>query len=818
MSLVLLGVLLLAPAAHAVIKALMPLRSALGANQFIFIAKVEKLLPERPGMILAVAEDLKGKAPFRSLAVNLKGDRDSQKDKDTERLLRRLAPELPVVLFVFHRGKQFTTFGFSNGTWFQIIGQKTEDRVAWSFTHIEPYLRRTFKGTTAELAQVIRDSLAGKIKPPEPNAKEPPGLGPELTQEEASTGGKAPLAAVESGGLRPPLTSGGGGAAVFAVIPTLGIGGPLAILALLFPSVFGGVLVLFRRWLAFFSVVSAISLIYLVRWFWGGDLRQTWLGTPNGFWFALIVATFLGAFWAWRRHWILLGTGQESEVPGRSEHFVLWAISLTCAALVLFYLFDPLGTQEWQLLLSFSAGVWVATIYKLFRALWTPRLTAPALPTEGVMLGITAFFLGGFAALQAGPGTTEGTSETFAGAKARLIAKRWSFSVEENGCLVSAPRVAGGQVYFGAAHPAVKGGTLFCLDQGTGREVWRFIDDGALKPLFSSPYIAAGRLFIGEGFHDDRDCKLYCLDAATGKKIWDFQTTSQVESSPRVFGGRTFFGAGNDGIYCLEARDGKRMWQFPGPAYKGRLLRVGSSPELANGKLYAGSGVDRNATEDRGEMAVFSLSMADGKLVWKTPTDLPCWAAPVARGTEVFFALGNGDVYTDATEPAGAVLCMDAITGTLRWRKDLPNGILSAPAIDDEHVYVGCRDGHCYCFNRGDGRESWKISMESPVISSPVLAPSLETGTTASVFVASSRGRVCCLDPARGDVQWTYSLEEHGAFIVATPEVVVSPTVGGERRRIYVAATLGALTDGRPVLYRLNDFLPKHAEGDGASD
>src|SRR5262249_10864280 len=145
------------------------------------VAKVDKLVPTAPGVMLTVAEDLKGKAPFRSLAVNLKGDRDSQKTKDTERLLKRLAPNLPLILFIHQNEKTFTVFGYSNCTWLQIIGRSAEDKVAWSFTHLEPYLRRTFKGTTAELKKIIVDSLAGKIKPPPPDEKEPPGIGPEVS-------------------------------------------------------------------------------------------------------------------------------------------------------------------------------------------------------------------------------------------------------------------------------------------------------------------------------------------------------------------------------------------------------------------------------------------------------------------------------------------------------------------------------------------------------------------------------------------------------------------------------------------------------------
>jgi len=801
--------LLLAPAVQAVITVLVPLRASLAVNQFIVVAKVDKLVPTAPGVMLTVAEDLKGKAPFRSLAVNLKGDRDSQKTKDTERLLKRLAPNLPLILFIHQNEKTFTVFGYSNGTWLQIIGRSAEDKVAWSFTHLEPYLRRTFKGTTAELKKIIVDSLAGKIKPPPPDEKEPPGIGPEV-----SSGSKTEDRRVIVDPQSSILNSRG---PLFAVIPTLGLGGPLAILALLFPSLFGGVFVLFRRWLAFFSVISVISLMYLFLWIWGDQLRQSWWGTPDGLWFIMIVITSLGALWAWQRNWVLLGRGQDPTVPGRAEQIILGAISLTCLLLVVLYWFDPPARLEWHLLLSFSVGVWTATGYKLLRSMIsrveTNGQTAPAMPTEGIMLGTTLFLMAIFAAYRAGPVNTAGKIEVAEGAKAKLLGEKWHYQVKDPGCLVSAPREAGGRVFFASAHPVIQKGALFCLNRGTGEEIWKFTDDGGMKQVFSSPCIVAAKLYIGEGFHDDRDCKLYCVNVQNGKKLWDFQTTGQVESSPFVTGGKVYFGAGNDGIYCLDAKAGKKIWQFPRPGHKGKLLRVGASPLVHDGKLYGGSGVDRNLTEDQCEKAVFCLDAETGKVIWKKETPLPSWGAPVKSGKEIFYGLGNGDVFTDASKPAGAMLCLDAATGEQIWRIDLPNGILGEPAVDEEQVYFGCRDGHCYCVRRDNGDIVWKKDLGSPVVASPVLAPSLTTGGTASVFAIASRGKVCCLDPATGDIQWAYKLE-NSSLLVATPQLVVSYTVGGERRHIYFAATLDVdgfsdLASGLPVVYRLNDLMAK---------
>jgi hypothetical protein len=177
-----IGLLLPGPEARALIMRLTPLKETLAQHDLIFLANVESLRPEKPALALAVAESFKGKVPFPKLVINLTGDSYAKKNNHTAQLLRRLAPKMPVVLFANRRGRRFTVFAFSNGTWFQIVGRKAEgeNTVRWAFTHCEPYLRRTFAGTTAELRQIVIDGLANKKAPPEPNPREKPGLGPEV--------------------------------------------------------------------------------------------------------------------------------------------------------------------------------------------------------------------------------------------------------------------------------------------------------------------------------------------------------------------------------------------------------------------------------------------------------------------------------------------------------------------------------------------------------------------------------------------------------------------------------------------------------------
>ena len=162
--------------AAAVIERPSALKTFLDGADAIFVAKVERLDPTRPAAVFTVGRVLKGTAGVARLPVNLAGDKADQAAK----LLERLAPGLPVVLFVTatEAGTKRVALAYSDGTWFQVIGRQDGADVRWAFTHCEPYLRRTFKGSTAELEETVAGVLAGKRTPPKLDPREPPGLGP----------------------------------------------------------------------------------------------------------------------------------------------------------------------------------------------------------------------------------------------------------------------------------------------------------------------------------------------------------------------------------------------------------------------------------------------------------------------------------------------------------------------------------------------------------------------------------------------------------------------------------------------------------------
>jgi outer membrane protein assembly factor BamB len=790
-----IGILLPGGRVQALITRLIPLRETL-TNELIFLGKVEKVYPDKPALVLKVDEQLKGKAPFTRLPISLKGDSEAKKYNHTAQLQKRLAAQMPVILFVNKRNENlYIAFAFTNGTWFQLKGRKNDANISWAFTHCEPYLRRTFAGTTAELRQIIVDGLSGKKKPPEPNAKEKPGLGPEIQSEKKSERG---------GSTAGPL---------FAVIPTLGLGGPLAVLALLFPGLFGGALLVLRSWAALLAVAGVNSTLLLLSVWFPRLLRGTYLETGLGLWYTMLLITLAGALWAWRSQHRKQWTGQAAATgPTRSERVILWISSIAfLIAFLLVYLLGELSAEDpsWKLLLVFTIGFWVGTLYLVGNRLLRQRRPAPYPPLPAHLIVLWGMIFASTVLAAAWPAAPVSVTADLSAAQKGVARLAWQVVLPRGGFVVSPPLVHGDRVYVAAAHKqggADTFGVLYCLNAATGKQIWQFDNDGEMKQVFSAPTVVDGKLFIGEGFHQDRDCRMYCLEAGSGKKVWEFATESHTESSPYVAGGKVYFGAGDDGVYCVDVQTGKKVWQYPGEngdtiptslprGAKGPLskkplkLHVDASPVVAGGRLYVGSGIDRDSPGHA--PAVFCLDAGTGRKIWLLPLlddDLAAWGSPVTDGDQVFFGLGNGDILSDASNPTGALLCVNTRTGREQWRFPIDNSILRKPALDETSVYFGCRNGTCYCVDRRDGKLRWEQKTGSPIVASPTLFRCAHCGTNR-LYVVGTGGQVQCLSPETGLALWKMSHGE-STFLSSTPCVAGVQTSKGDRRRIYFGAGL----------------------------
>lgn len=815
------GFIMVEPA-HAVIKKLTPLREVLAGHQYIFMAKVEKLDPDKPALILKVEENFKGEAPFKKLPINLTGDSEGQREKHTPILIKRMAADLPIILFSGEREGRYVTFAYTNGTWFQIVGYADKDKpdqVRWGFTHCEPYLRRTFKGTTEEMKKVLVEGLKEKKAPPDPDPDEKPGYGPEVKQKESGIRGQGSgVKGQEAGGRRQGnphaallttssdhspftthaiLTLTAHHSPNLAVIPTVVILGPLTLLASLFPAVFG---VFMKRWLVLLSIVSLNSTLVVLHTIFYGQIKEYWWGSPMVLWTVMAAITMWGTVRSSKRYRRAVEEARDPNVilSGKKERAILWAAGVAAVGVVIWCFFmKKFGDRLWKELLAVWIPLGVGALYVGGLYLFTRKrpLTKSALAPEGAMLWTASLACLGLGA------TMLPRSQPLEARDSKLV---WTFEPKNtSGTLVSSPLVTADRVYLATAES--KGfdsfGTLYCLDRATGAEVWRFTDRGTLKQVsVSSPCLADGLVYIGEGFHEDKDCKVYCVNADTGEKVWEYQTQSHTESSPVVADGKVYIGAGDDGLFCLDAKTGDVLWHF-------EKLHVDARVTVAEGKVFAGSAVGDiyNATE------IFCLDAKDGKEIWRMPMDLPTAGSPTVVGELVYFPLGNGTFMESETKkgkPAGALVCLQVKDGKRLWRFDATDSVLVQPVVNDHFLYFASRDQHCYCLDLNKaGKQVWKQDLGTPVVATPALQGK-------KLYVVASGGRVVCLNPMDGQINWSREVGTHSQTkpqFLASPRVVETSGV----RRLYVGAGLDNGIGTTPTLFCLEEHVvgPAVAEG-----
>ena len=177
--------------APGVIKATSPLKLFVRDGTQIVQVRVTRFDAENNRLVFEVEQDIKGKLPQRSMPAVWKFQPDSKWEgvRALPRVLKCFGPDQRAILFINDAGgfwhnkgatrKNPIAFGFTNGSWFCMESTKQGDgKLLWQLAQGEPYLRTTFKGTTAELNKVLVDHLAGKGNLPDP-VKAEPGFGPE---------------------------------------------------------------------------------------------------------------------------------------------------------------------------------------------------------------------------------------------------------------------------------------------------------------------------------------------------------------------------------------------------------------------------------------------------------------------------------------------------------------------------------------------------------------------------------------------------------------------------------------------------------------
>ena len=317
-----------------------------------------------------------------------------------------------------------------------------------------------------------------------------------------------------------------------------------------------------------------------------------------------------------------------------------------------------------------------------------------------------------------------------------------------------------------------------------GSVKWAFKAGGA---IVTSPAVADGVVYIAA-----MDGHLYAIDQETGKEKWNFKSSMPIASSPAVVGGALYFVSSAGSLVSLDLKTGQPKWVYSieyERKFEAKNLHgyppaaqtmpdvwdmFTSSPAVANGKVYFGSG-DGN---------VYAVDAQTGQLLWKFPTKDVVHSSPAVVNNTVY--IGSWDSYLYA---------LDGDTGQEKWSFKSGEdstahnqvGFQSSPAVVDGTVYIGCRDAHVYAIDATTGRKKWDYpTAKSWVIGTPAVRDGM-------VYVGTSdSSRFMALDAKTGRLRFNFKA---GAYMFSSPAVAGDLAyVGDHNGRLYaIEAKAGKL-------------------------
>lgn len=314
----------------------------------------------------------------------------------------------------------------------------------------------------------------------------------------------------------------------------------------------------------------------------------------------------------------------------------------------------------------------------------------------------------------------------------------WSTSIGSAGAFVFSPAVTSGSLFVAAADGAVTR-----LDAASGRPVWRI---NAGTPLTAgvgsdgNTVAIAGEKGVVLAFDTD------------GKSRWKAQTSSEVLSAPAVGQGLVIVRSVDNRIVAFDAESGARRWavQRTAPALS---LRTAPGIVIAGQTTFVALPGGR----------LLALATANGVPRWEIAVGDPRGATELERIADIAGAPVVSGREVCAVAYQGRVACFDAVSGALRWAKDLSSDV--GIAMDERFVFATDEHGVLNAFARDGGTSVWRNNkLANRRLSTP-----------------ASFGRAVAVGDGQGYVH--FLSREDGSFLARTgtdgSAITAAPVVAG---------------------------------------
>lgn len=344
-------------------------------------------------------------------------------------------------------------------------------------------------------------------------------------------------------------------------------------------------------------------------------------------------------------------------------------------------------------------------------------------------------------------------------------------------------------------------------------------------PTVCAPAVAGNLVVFGDGMHQTDGAILHGVRLDTGLPLWQYPVPGQLvhlEGAPTIANGRVLIGGGNAGVLCIDPSrlelEGKDVdaaaahavldarWKelsakyeqekkvdpdFAIPPNEDSLPKP--KPKLAwqagAGKWHVDAAVAVSGervlvasayldTEKTGDRAIIGLNLKDGSQVWRTPLKHNPWAGPTVAGEVVIIGCSSIRLEPrDVSHAQGEVVAVSLSDGNVKWRKEIPAGVVSAIAVKEGLAIFTGTDGCVRAWDVMSGDERWKTDPAAPYFAGPAIAGDI-------VYVADLKGRVQALTLSTGKPSWTLDLATDAA-VQAPGMIYGSPVVS--QGRLYVA-------------------------------
>jgi outer membrane protein assembly factor BamB len=246
-------------------------------------------------------------------------------------------------------------------------------------------------------------------------------------------------------------------------------------------------------------------------------------------------------------------------------------------------------------------------------------------------------------------------------------------------------------------------GSVIALNQTDGSFLWK---QNVSSEIMAPPAVADNVVIV-----KTIDGKVSALSVKDGQNVWNYQQaeptlTLRGGSAPEVGRDAVIVGFENGNLAKLSLREGSLSWQQTIAQPEGifsiqRMVDIDANPIISKNHVYVAT--------YQGKIA--ALDYVSGKFFWSD--DISDYAGIAADDRQVYVSDARGFVYA-----------YNAESGAIAWRQNhLQFRNISGPAAIGNYVVVGDAEGYLHWMNKQDGHFVARTKVGgSGILAAPVVS------------------------------------------------------------------------------------------------